>query len=78
MNSVNEITEIKKPALAYEGGSPVDLTADQRNAHNTEQKGKDKLASDDAASISSNNSICGREGDLFKINCSGESPLCLH
>ena len=44
----------------------MDLTADQRNAHNTEQKGKDKLASDDAASISSNNSICGREGDGFE------------
>ena len=57
--------------------SLVNLTADQRNPHNTEQKGKDKLASDGAASISSNNSICGREGDLFKINCSGESPLCL-
>ena len=42
MNSGKEITEIKKTALAYEGGSPVDLTADQRNAHNTEQKGKDK------------------------------------
>ena len=44
----------------------MDLTADQRNAHNTEQKGKDKLASDDAASISSYNSICGREGDGFE------------
>ena len=49
--------------MAHEGGSPVILTADQRNLHNTEQKGKDKLASDDSASIFSNNSICGREGD---------------
>ena len=52
--------------MAHEGGSPVILTADQRNLHNTEQKGKDKLASDDAGSISSYNSICGREGDGFE------------